>query len=296
MSCAVSVVMPVYNQQAWLGAAIDSVRAQRLADWELLIVDDGSTDGSRAVMERYAALDSGRIRVLWHEGAKRRGAAASRNLGMAAACGRYLAFLDADDLFLRDKLAEEVVRLDAHPEAAMLYGPALWRWQDGRRPDRVDRIGIEVGCVHRPPELVWRVLVERRGDVPCTCAVLMRREAALAVGGFEERFRLYEDQTLWAKLFLRHGVLVSPTTHSIYRQHEASTSAEAERRGEYDFWKPHPARPQFLEWLEEEAARAGVRDERLATALRRARLFQRRPWLGRADAVRQRVARRLTRE
>lgn len=293
MSCAVSIVMPVHDQEAWLGAAIDSVRAQRLADWELLIVDDGSTDGSRPIMERYAALDQGRIRVLSHPGGARRGAAASRNLAMKEARGRYLAFLDGDDLFLREKLAEEVVRLDAHPEAAMLYGPALWRWQDGRRADRVDRIGIEVGRVHRPPELVWRVLVERQGDVPCICAVLVRRQAALELGGFEERFRLYEDQTLWAKLFLRHGTLISPSVHSIYRQHPGSTSAEAERKGEYDFWKPHPARLEFLDWLREEILRAGDPDPRLTAALWRARLRLRRPWLGRAYSATHRLAGRL---
>jgi glycosyltransferase involved in cell wall biosynthesis len=295
MTCAVSVVMPVHNQEAWLGPAIESVLAQRLTDWELLIVDDASTDGSRHVAERYAARDSGRIRPLSYPDGARRGAAAARNLGIAAAQGRYLAFLDADDLFLRDKLADEVRRLDAAPEAAMLYGPALWRWEDGRRADRVDRIGVEVGRVHEPPDLIWRVLIERQGDVPCTCAVLIRREPAVACGGFEEGFRLYEDQTLWAKLFLRHPTLISPTVASIYRQHDDSASAEAARRGEYDFWKPHPARSLFLDWLEEECMRAGTNDPRLARALRRAQLRQRRPWLGRACSVSARLAGRLAR-
>ncbi len=173
MSRAVSVVMPVYNQDAWLGAAIDSVRAQRLTDWELLIVDDGSTDGSRAVMERYAALDQGRIRLLSHAGAARRGAAASRNLAISEARGRYLAFLDADDLYFREKLAVEVQRRDDAPEAAMLYGPSLWRWDDGRRADRVDRIGIAVAEVHPPPHLARKVLIERQGDVPLDAVGLL---------------------------------------------------------------------------------------------------------------------------
>jgi len=295
MTPAVSVIMPVFNQDAWLGAAIDSVRSQRLTDWELLIVDDGGSDGSRAIMERYGALDSSRIRILAHAGGARRGAAASRNLAIAAARGRYLAFLDADDRYGREKLAEEVRMLDAAPEAAMLYGPALWRWQDGRRADRVDRIGVAVGEVHRPPELAWRILLDKEGDIPCICAVLIRREAVLAAGGFEEAFRLYEDQTLWAKLFLRYGVLVSPSAHSIYRQHEGSTSAHAERNGEYDRWAPHPAHRAFLEWMTREAAAAGVEDARVKQALWRALLPYRRPWLGRADALIRRVMRYLRR-
>ncbi|HEX6102796.1 MAG TPA: glycosyltransferase [Alphaproteobacteria bacterium] len=295
MSPAVSVIMPVFNQEAWLGAAIDSVRAQRLTDWELLIVDDGSNDGSRAVMQRYAALDPDRIRLLSHPAGERRGVAAARNLGIREARGRYVAFLDADDLFLREKLAAEVHKLDATPDAAMLYAPALWRWEDGRRADRVDRIGIAVGRVHPAPELSWRILLERQGDVPCTCAVLIRREAAAACGGFEEGFRLYEDQTLWAKLFLRHGTLVSPTVQSIYRQHAASTSAAAERDGEYDFWRPHPARRQFLEWLAHETELQGVRDGRLRATLRRARLRDRHPKLGRIYSGMSRAVRSLSR-
>ena len=295
MTPAVSVIMPVFNRDAWLGAAIDSVRSQRLTDWELLIVDDGSTNGSHAVMERYAAQDSGRIRVLAHAGGAHRGAAASRNLAIAEARGRYLAFLDSDDLYGREKLAEEVRMMDAAPEAAMLYGPALWRWQDGRRADRVDRIGVAVGEVHRPPELAWRILLDKEGEIPCTCAVLIRREAVLAVGGFEEAFRLYEDQTLWAKLFLRHGVLVSPRSYSIYRQHEDSISADAERRGEYDRRVPHPAHRDFLEWFSREAESAGIADASLRRALWRALLPYRSPWLGRAYSLTRRVTRRLVR-
>jgi teichuronic acid biosynthesis glycosyltransferase TuaG len=100
MNPAVSVIMPVLNQEAWLGAAIDSVRSQRLTDWELLIIDDGSTDSSRTVAERYAAQDAERIRIL-STAANHRGAAAARNAAMAAARGRYISFLDADDLYLR---------------------------------------------------------------------------------------------------------------------------------------------------------------------------------------------------
>jgi teichuronic acid biosynthesis glycosyltransferase TuaG len=103
MNPAVSVIMPVLNQEAWLGAAIDSVRSQRLTDWELLIIDDGSTDSSPAVAERYAAQDADRIRIL-STAANHRGAAAARNAAMAAARGRYISFLDADDLYLREKL------------------------------------------------------------------------------------------------------------------------------------------------------------------------------------------------
>jgi glycosyltransferase involved in cell wall biosynthesis len=294
MNPAVSVIMPVLNQEVWLGAAIDSVRAQRLTDWELLIIDDGSTDASRAVAERYAAQDAERIRIL-STAADRRGAAAARNMAMAAARGRYVSFLDADDVYFREKLAEEVQLLDSTPKAAMLYGPSLWRWQDGRRADRTDRIGIVTGLVWRPPELAWRILLEKEGDIPCTCGVLIRREHALEVGGFEEAFRLYEDQTLWAKLFLKYGVLVSPRAHSIYRQHDRSVSALAERTGEYDRWVAHPAHYAFLEWFARQVGSAQARDAQLERALRRALLPYRYPRLAKVDLLARRIKRRIKR-
>jgi glycosyltransferase involved in cell wall biosynthesis len=294
MNPAVSVIMPVLNQEAWLGAAIDSVRSQRLTDWELLIIDDGSTDSSPAVAERYAAQDAERIRTL-STAANHRGAAAARNAAMAAARGRYISFLDADDLYLREKLAEEVRMLDSAPEAAMLYGPSLWRWQDGRRADRTDRIGIPTGIVWRPPELAWRILLDKEGDIPCTCGVLIRRDRALEVGGFEETFRLYEDQTLWAKLFLKYGVLVSPRAHSIYRQHDQSVSAQAERTGEYDRWVAHPAHLAFLDWFARQIATGQIRDAQLDRALRRAFLPYRYPRLAKLDALARRIRRRIRR-
>ncbi|HUG86498.1 MAG TPA: glycosyltransferase, partial [Euzebya sp.] len=94
----VSVVVPFYNDGQFLEDAIDSVRAQAFEEWELLLVDDGSTDGSTRVARRAAADHSGRIRYLDHPGHANRGAPASRNRGIAMARGSYVAFLDADDV------------------------------------------------------------------------------------------------------------------------------------------------------------------------------------------------------
>lgn len=104
----VSVVIPAYNRAGTLGRAIDSVRGQEVADWELIVVDDGSGDGTATVAEAYG---DARIRLVRHPA--NRGAAAARNTGIAAARGRYVAFLDSDDEWCPGKLAAQLAVLES---------------------------------------------------------------------------------------------------------------------------------------------------------------------------------------
>jgi len=274
MTPRVSVVTPFVDHSRFLAAAVESVRAQTYSDWELILVDDGSRDGSRAIADRFASADPRRIRVLDPD-PKRRGAAAARNRGIAAAAGEMLAFLDADDVYLPDKLRAEVADLDAHPEAAMMYTRTRW-WHDsipGR--DFTERLGVRANRVYPPPSLLTRVVLLKKGDIPCTCGVLIRKTAIAAVGGFEESFFLYEDQTLWAKLFVAYPTYVSKACHALYRQHPASTSAKAEASGEYDRYRAHAAEDAFFQWLESYVRDRGG-DPSVLAALERARARSRR--------------------
>jgi hypothetical protein len=261
----VSVITPVRDAAAYLGAAIASVQAQSVADWELLIVDDGSRDGSAEVAAAAARADR-RIRLI--PGPPGRGAAAARNAGLAAARGAFIALLDADDLFEPDKLAVELAAMSAYPSAALVYGPALWWWPDEERAPWLEPMQAWAGRLYAPPDLFVRVLVGQAAEVPCTCAVMMRRAAVEAVGGFEEAFSLYEDQTLWAKLMLRWPVYVHGRPTSRYRQHAGSTSARAEREGRYQPGAPHAARGEFLRWALTEAESAGRATPTVRRALR----------------------------
>lgn len=106
----ISIVVPVYNAEKYLEQTISMVRKQTYRDWELILVEDCSTDHSREVLEKVtAALDDSRIRVIYKE--KNEGAAKARNTGLEAADGRYLAFLDADDIWKENKLEEELAFL-----------------------------------------------------------------------------------------------------------------------------------------------------------------------------------------
>ncbi len=157
-----------------------------------------------------------------------------------------------------------------YPETMMVYGPTLW-WHPGHeRRDWVERMGSLAGQMHAPPALLNRVLLMLRGPVPCICAVLVRRRAIDLIGGFDERFRLYEDQTLWVKIMLRFPVFVSGHVTAWYRQHPGSVSAAAERDGDYDRLRPHSARGPFLDWVSDHVSASGIDDAAVTRALRRA--------------------------
>jgi hypothetical protein len=107
--------------------------------------------------------------------------------------------------------------------------------------------------------------------VPCTCAVTVRRDAILAVGGFEERFTLFEDQSLWAKMFLAYPVFVQARCLARYRQHETSVSAQAAARGGDSFGETRRAHAAFLDWLAGYVEQSGSADKSLRSAMRLAR-------------------------
>jgi len=113
---AVSIVLATHDDARWLDGAIESVRRQTLADWELLVADDGSSDGTRDVVARHA--DDGRVHYLPGPHLER---AAARNRGLAAAHSELIAFLDADDRWQPAKLERQVTALAAAPEAALCY-------------------------------------------------------------------------------------------------------------------------------------------------------------------------------
>ena len=209
----VSVVVPFLNAGRFLEECIASVIAQSYTSWELVLVNDGSTDNSAAIARAHVAGDPSRVRCFQHPGAERRGASAARNLGIRRATGRYIAFLDADDVWLPGKLAAQVAILEAHPEAAMAYNRTqFWFCWTGdvedRRPDYMERLGVAPNTLIAPPTLLSLILREE-SPVPCTCSVLIRREAVERVGGFEESFfDLFTDQAFYAN-FLSSPVLAA---------------------------------------------------------------------------------------
>ena len=263
----VSVVMPIHDAEPYLAEAIESVRGQRYRAWELILVDDGSTDGSGAIAQRYAEAEPERITLLRHPDGGSHGASASRNLGLARARGEFLAFLDADDLWLPANLAEQVPRLRAVPEAGVLYSRTLY-WHSWREPaaqrDYMPSLHVAAGRPIPPPELLIRC-VQGKASVPCTCSILIRRSVVQEAGGFEPGFpRLYDDQVFYSKLFLLTSVLPVEGCWSRYRRHADSMTMRAAADASF-----REARRVYLTWLEEYVRRSPTAAAAMAPTLRR---------------------------
>ena len=140
----VSCIIIFLNEEKYLAEAIESVVAQSYADWELLLVDDGSTDGSETIARAYCERFPEKIRYLTHEGRRNCGMSASRNLGLRSARGEFAAFLDGDDCWYPNKLERQVALFDQHPEAVMVCGATLYwhSWQAiAGRDDRIMQVG-----------------------------------------------------------------------------------------------------------------------------------------------------------
>lgn len=275
----VSGIIIFLNVEQFIQEAIESVFAQTYQHWELLLVDDGSTDNSTAIAQQYAKQYPQKVRYLHHANHQNRGMSATRNLGISNALGEYIAFLDADDVWLPHKLESQLAIMDAQPESAMLYGSTQWwySWTGNQQDIQRDFMfepGVPLNTIFRPPTLL-NLMMQRKVTSPCTCSVLVRREAIEKVGGFEECFQgMYEDQAFYAKMFLSTPVFVASGCWDRYRQHPASCCSIATSKGQRDI-----ARLFFLNWLEEYLFKQSVADTEVWKVLKTELLPYRHPRL-----------------
>lgn len=270
----VSCIIIFLNGEEFIEEAIESIRSQSMTDWELILVDDGSTDGATEIAKRYSRQFPDRIMYTEHHNHENRGMSASRNAGIAQARGEYLAFLDADDIWLPRRLEVHVKTLEANPDVSMVMGPTLlWNSWDRqniptRRPwlaaDFVTELGLPVGEVLEPPIVAIGFLENHGGNVPGICSLLVRREDVLAVGGFEDSFRtLYEDQVFFFKISLQYKVIAIDEVLDHYRQHPQSACHQAD-----GMTGDAIMRPVFLEWLQTYLIEQRFTSKRLWKALR----------------------------
>lgn len=181
----VSIILPTYNHAYFLPQAVQSVLKQTLQDFEIIVVDDGSTDNTREVIEEYA---DGRLKYVYQEN---QGLAASRNAGLRIAQGECVAFLDADDIFLPPKLEVQMDWLEAHPTYGMVLSGYNIIDEQGK-PIRTIAPWTSVPTLELKDWLLTN-------PVP-PVAVLVKKRWIDQVGGFDDRFRRVEDWDLWLRL------------------------------------------------------------------------------------------------
>lgn len=184
----VSVVIPAYNVEAYLAAALDSLLTQSLTDFEALIVDDGSTDGTAAVAQRYVERDR-RFQLLQKPNG---GLSSARNHGMAAARADYIALLDADDAYHPDKLQTHVERLDQNPQVAVVYSASRIMRDDG------DLTWMPMSG--KPLHADWLFALLCKNCVGHGSNGVFRRSLLEQVGNFDETLRSCEDIDFWLRI------------------------------------------------------------------------------------------------
>lgn len=241
----VSVITIFFDAEEHFSEAIDSVLAQEFDDFELILVDDGSSDSSTAMAKDYAGRDS-RVRYFEHAGHANRGMSASRNLGLAKARADLVAFIDADDRWKPSKLGEQVELLERMPGVDVLGGAVNYWASHAGGKDSVVPTGHVQDRPIKPGEATLALYPLGKAHAPSMSDLMIRKECILAVGGFEEAFRgAYEDQAFLAKLYLRSTLYFTNRAWSDYRLHSGSCMAKVNRTGTY-----HDARRAFLEWFE----------------------------------------------
>jgi len=212
----VSALMPVYNAEPYLAEAVESILGQTFADFEFLIVNDGSTDRSGAILERYAARDR-RIRLTSRPNT---GYTVALNQLLDLASGEFVARMDADDVALPQRLARQVDYLRAHRDVVCV-GSAVHMIDAAGRFLRNGHPGMDHEAIQQ------RALA---GDCPLNHpSVMMRRAAVEAVGGYHAEFEPAEDLDLWLRLGEVGRLVNLPEVLMKYRQHVASFSEQYQR-------------------------------------------------------------------
>jgi glycosyltransferase involved in cell wall biosynthesis len=244
---SISVVIPAYNAERFIAQTLESVLAQTLPPDEVLVIDDGSTDSTADVAERFGAP----VRVIRRANARQ---SATRNFGVQEAKSEWIAFIDADDRWEPDKLARQAEELARHPEADLCYTARVQLFDDG--------VTTRLGRVIPVPagEDVRTGLFRNTTFLPSS--VMVRRSAFLASGGFDTSMNYVEDWDLWMRMFhsgMKFAAVQEPLVqhrlHAGSMSHQAMASLAAEKA----MFRRHvlPHLPPSTRWFAHQKSQSG---------------------------------------
>lgn len=221
----VSVVVPVYNAQAYLAEAMDSILGQTFFDFEVIVIDDGSTDKSKEILEKYAADDT-RVRLVSREN---KGVTATLNEGISLSRGTYIARMDADDITLPDRFEKQVEFLDRHSDTVVVGGQVILIDPNGQILCEMD-----LPCTHA--EIDGRHMGSI-GSVIFHPATMIRANALRQCNGYDEKAEAAEDFDLWLRMAEIGKLANLETPVLLYRQHLQSVGYAKRRRQRLSTWQ-----------------------------------------------------------
>lgn len=294
----VSVIITFLNAEKYFVESIESVLNQTYTNWELILVDDGSTDDSTRIAIEYKTKCPGKVRYYEHEEHRNLGISASRNFGVGEANGKYVATLDADDAWRPDKLGHQVEIMESNPEVGMVYGDTRYwySWtgdesdqeQDFTLHEKIQNGSLKPDTVIYPPTLLILAL-DSKIWVASMSNVMMRKKLLEQIGGYEENFPgMHEDQAFLAKICLSSPVYVASECWDLYRQHPESCYNVAFKKG---LWVQTEL--YYLDWLKNYLKRENVSDPELLKALNERRWKFRHPLLHKLNVYKNRISRKV---
>ncbi len=218
----VSIIMPCHNAAEHLSVSVGSVQAQTFADWELITIDDGSSDGTLAWLQTQTDT---RIHT---RSQTNQGVSAARNAGLAAARGDYVAFLDADDTWSPSFLETMLATLQAHPDAVLAY----CGWQHLRQSGNHGEPFVPPD--YETPHKAEALLASCRWPIH---AALVKRGAVLAANGFDPTLKNAEDFALWLHVGTTAPIIQVPEVLAFYHQHEGGQASDNHARAALQHWQ-----------------------------------------------------------
>ncbi len=210
----ISVIIPVYNGEKTLRETLESVLNQTFSEFEIIVINDGSKDSTLDIV---SSIQDARLKIFSYPNA---GQSVSRNRGFSQACGEFIAFLDADDLWTPDKLEAQFNALQANPQAAVAYSWTNHIDESGNFLRSGNNIAV-TGDVYN--QLLVRNFLEH-GSNP-----LIRRQALTEVGGFDQALCPAEDWDMWLRLASRYHFVAVPSPQILYRVSATSMSSNVSR-------------------------------------------------------------------
>ncbi|QEM11413.1 glycosyltransferase family 2 protein [Mucilaginibacter rubeus] len=213
----VSVIMPAYNAEKYIAASIESVIQQTYTNWELLIVDDGSTDQTAAIIKRYISADK-RVKYFFQENGRQ---GKAKNLAIANSSGVFLAFLDADDLWLKEKLEVSIHEINTRDYSLVFTDCYIFEGELPEDFSTLKTMGVQSAVYEGRPALLTFL---NYNQIP-NLTVLAKKELFLNTGGFIDKV-VAEDYEMWLRL-LKNGAVFKalPLQLSLYRVHSESITA-----------------------------------------------------------------------